>query len=471
MKILFIQKQAFPYFGIMSMAGYLKRHGHTSDCLIDNLEPVDKQNDLLGRADIVGISALSSEHRWLIDCIERVKNVVPDTPVIIGGVHAILYPEILSQTRAELLCAGEGETILARLLDDMAINGNARDPSRIKGLAYRENGEIKKTPLPTLLQNIDWIEDREVYYRRYKILRIEGQKQFLSGRGCPHRCNFCFNDRFQDIFKGLGSYVRKKPVDVFIEEIKRTEETYGARVLFFSDDTFAIDREWLNSFLRRYRKEINKPFMCVVRADHINEKITRELALSGCHTISMGVETGNETIRNGTLNKGLSDETLQRAAGYLRKNNIRLQTSNMFGIPGETLEDALRTLRFNIELGASFAFAAMLMPLPGTGIEKAALELGWLERPLDFKALPQSFFAGSVFRVPGIEVLENVKDVAYWCVAYPGLYKFFEKIIRVRCRLFFGILNRAGIFFRYKRERKMSLGDAARMFWRYRGSR
>ncbi|MDP8215594.1 MAG: hypothetical protein RAO92_09430 [Candidatus Euphemobacter frigidus] len=47
-------------------------------------------------------------------------------------------------------------------------------------------------------------------------------------------------------------------------------------------------------------------------------------------------------------------EELRRAAGYLRKNKIRLQTSNMFGIPGETAEDALQTIRFNIELGTSF---------------------------------------------------------------------------------------------------------------------
>ncbi len=65
-----------------------------------------------------------------------------------------------------------------------------------------------------------------------KILRTEGQKQFLSGRGCPHRCNFCFNAQFQDIFRGLGRYVRKKSVDIFIEEIKRTKDTYGAKVIF-----------------------------------------------------------------------------------------------------------------------------------------------------------------------------------------------------------------------------------------------
>ena len=471
MNVLFIQKQAFPYFGVMSIAGYLKRYDHLCDCLIDNLEPVHKKVEELRRADIIGISVLSIEHRWLIDCIDRIKQVVPDTPVIIGGVHAILYPEILSETKADMLCAGEGEVVMAKLLDAIDCSSSICDLSRIKGLVFRENGKITKNQLPELLQDINWLEDRDVYYRRYKILRNEGQKQFLSGRGCPHRCNFCFNAQFQDIFRGLGRYVRKKPVDIFIEEIKRTKDTYGAKVIFFSDDTFSIDRGWLLEFLKKYRKEINRPFMCVVRADHLNEEIIREMSLAGCHTISMGVETGNEEIRNITLNKGISDNSLRRAAGYMMKNKIRLQTSNMFGIPGETEANALQTIRFNIELGTSFAFAAMLMPLPGTGIEKVALERGWLDKPLDFDMLPQSFFSRSVFKVPEIKILENVKDVAYWCVAYPKLYNLFEKLIRVRCRPFFQLLDRMGIFFRYKRERKLSLLDAIRMFWRYRSSR
>ncbi|MEE9611970.1 MAG: radical SAM protein, partial [Desulfatiglandales bacterium] len=299
----------------------------------------------------------------------------------------------------------------------------------------------------------------------------EDQKQFLSGRGCPYKCNFCFNAQLMEKYGGLGKYVRKKPVGLFIEEIERTKVEYGADSIYFSDDTFVIDREWLIEFLGQYRNNIKTPFMCVVRADQIDEEVARELSLSGCHTISMGVETGNERIRKRILNKNISNETLQHAAGCFRENNIRIQTSNMFGIPGETVDDALQTIRFNIELGASFAFAAMLMPFPGTGIEKVALELGWLDEPLSFEMLPQSFFSRSLFKVPEIQILDNVKSVASLCIMSPKLYGIFEKLVRLRCRLLFYLLNLIGLFFRYKSERNLSLINTIRTFWRFRSSR
>ena len=471
MNVLFIQKQAFPYFGIMSIAGYLKRYGHTCNCLIDNLEPVHKHGDALLHADLIGISVLTPEHLWLLDVVQRIKHLAPDTPIVIGGVHAILYPDILGETGADMLCASEGELSLKKLLDSMSRAGDFNGLSSIEGLVYREGMQIIKNKISKLIQLFDWFEDRSVYYNRYTSLKHDEQKQFMSGRGCPYRCNFCSNVQLQDKYRGLGKYLRKKPVDLFIEEIEQTRTEYGARSIYFSDDCFLIDKEWTFAFLAQYRKHIKTSFMCVVRADQIDREIARELSQSGCHAISMGVETGNEQIRRNILNKNITNTNLQYAADCLREYNIRIQTSNMFGIPGETLDDALQTVRLNIELGASFAFAAMLMPFPGTGIEKIALELGWLKKPLSLETLPQSFFSGSVFKVPQLPVLQNVKSVAHWCIVYPKMYRFFAKLVTIRFKPLFWLLDKMGIFFRYKGERMLSLREAIRMFWRFRRSR
>jgi len=470
MHVLFIQKQAFPYMGVMSIAGYLKKHGHSSSCLIDNFEPAHTQGSDLRRADIIGISALSSEHPWLIDVIRRIRTIVPDTPIIIGGIHAILYPDILHETDADMLCAGEGENVLTRVLDMIGHNRFPLDMGTIDGLVYKKEDALCKNRLPALVQQFDWHEDRSVYYKRYTALARDDQQQFISGRGCPYKCNFCYNAQLQEKYRGCGRYIRKKPVELCIEEIENVKCNYGVRSVVFADDAFAVDPAWLAAFLAEYRKRISIPFMCVVRADHITGEIARELSRSGCHTISMGVETGNEHLRNAILNKNISNESLRRAARYFKENNIRIQTSNMFGIPYETLDDALETVRFNIDLGATFTFAAMLMPFPGTGIEKVALESGWLDTPLRFDMLPQSFFSGSVFKGPHIDLLENVKSVIQWCIRYPTLYRFFKRMVRLRCRPLFRTLDRIGIFYRYKEERRLSTMGALQMFWRFRKS-
>jgi len=453
MEVLLIQKQAFPYFGVTSISGYLKKHNHNTDCLIDNLTPIETQKEVFDKADIIGVSVLSTEHAWLIDTVRKIRSMVGFKLIIIGGIHAILYPEILWETEADMLCIGEGEEAFRKIAD-------GKSWSSIEGIWLKDG---TKNNMPKLIQKFDWVEDRDIYYNRYPSLKKEEQKQFITGRGCEFRCNFCFNKHIQKKFSRMGKYIRKKPVDLVIKEIEAVE----SKVICFSDDNFIADKKWIFDFLEKYRRKINKPFMCVLRADLMTSEVANELSKSGCHTVSMGVETGNEETRKNILNKNLSNNAIFRAATLLQINNIRIQTSNMFGIPGETIEDALKTIQFNIDIGTDFAFTAMLLPFPDTDIERIALEYGWLDKPLSFESLPQSFFSSSVFNSPDIHILERIKAIAYWSIAYPKLFWFLKKLIRLECRLLFTLINNSGIFFRYKAERKLSFISAVKMFCRY----
>ena len=74
MKVLFIQYQPFPYFGIMSLSGYLKKHGFECYCLVAAME-----DDLLSEIrdinpDVIGFSVLSTEHRWLCEITRLIKD-------------------------------------------------------------------------------------------------------------------------------------------------------------------------------------------------------------------------------------------------------------------------------------------------------------------------------------------------------------------------------------------------------------
>jgi chemotaxis response regulator CheB len=56
MKICFVQKQSFPYFGIMALSEVLKQKGHATDVLISTNE-----DDLISKIktigpDIIGMS-------------------------------------------------------------------------------------------------------------------------------------------------------------------------------------------------------------------------------------------------------------------------------------------------------------------------------------------------------------------------------------------------------------------------------
>ena len=92
MKICFVQKQLFPYFGIMALSGVLKQQGHETDVLINTCEPdfIAKLRSL--EPDLIGFSVMSTEHRWLKKMVPRIKQVMPDVPIVVGGIHATMYP-------------------------------------------------------------------------------------------------------------------------------------------------------------------------------------------------------------------------------------------------------------------------------------------------------------------------------------------------------------------------------------------
>jgi len=262
--------------------------------------------------------------------------------------------------------------------------------------------------------------------------------------------------------------IRRKKPGLFIQEIEDVVAQYGARSIFFADDIFASDKAWLREFAPEYKAKINIPFMCTGRADMISDETAGLLRQAGCHTVSIGVESGDEEIRRNILGKTISDSVLIKASQILRDNNILIQTSNMFVLPGETVEKALKTVELNIRMKTRFAFASFLMPFPGNRITRLAQETGVLKKDYTFKDMPSSFFTKSVLDIPDKQYIENVHAVSYWCIRHPWLYPFLRHIIRVRFPALFRIIFMAGLFFRYKEERRIGFFSAVRLFWRFR---
>lgn len=468
-RITFIQKNPFPNFSILSLAGYLKKHRIQSDVIVADLEKnaVKSLRDTM--PDIVGITCMSPEYLWAEDFIKKIKLYIPEAPIILGGVHPTVYAEeIPSNLPLDYMCVGEGEELLVELM--RSLNDISGSPEHIDGLFYKKNGVWIKNPMRRRIPSLDWDEDREIYYRRYSEMAFDDLKQFLSGRGCYYSCNFCFNAQINSLYGNDGLIVRRKKPDLFIQEVKDVILRYGAKSLFFADDIFASDRVWLKEFVSHYKTQIGLPFMCTVRANMITEDIGALLAEGGCHTVSMGVESGDEEIRRNLLGKNISNRELIEASIILRDNKIRLQTSNMFVLPGETKEKALKTIELNIQMKTTFAFASFLMAFPGNRITRIAQEMGALKRDYTFKDMPKSFFTKSALTIPDKHDIENIHSISYWCIRYPILYPILRRIIHIKFPFLFKIIYLVGLFFRYKEERCIGFFSAVKLFWRFRKS-
>lgn len=471
MKILFIQKYIFSYAGIMAISGYVKQKGHDCSVLIDSLLKNKKLliKEIKAQApDTIAFSLMSTDHSWFVDIIQVIKKEFPKIPIIAGGVHVILYSnEIISIPEVDVVCTAEGEITTLQYLEYLA---GKRTLDEVLGIAYKKNREIIRTKSSPLIEDLDsFTEDREVYYDDYKTLKDLPLKVFFSSRGCPYKCSFCINHHLQDRFRDLGKYVRRKSVQHFIKEIKNIKDKYGMKFIFCADDLFAYNIKWLEDFAEKYKKEIDIPFICTCRADRLTEEVVKCLAKAGCHSVSFGVETGNEKLRHTVLNKKITDEQLVNAGRLLTKYKLEYQTSNMFGLPGETFEDGLKTIDLNIKIGAKYTMSAIFLPFPKTKLADLCIEMGLLKPDYSFDDMPSSFITHSVLKQKDTAKLERQQKVASLMIQYPKL----RNILAFAAKnipfypLFFA-LYLVGTVLRFREERKLSIWETLKYLWSYR---
>jgi len=275
--------------------------------------------------------------------------------------------------------------------------------------------------------------DRTVYFK-YKVVQDFHMDHFsfITGRGCPYSCTFCANSASKNLYKGKGRYVRKRSVENCIEDLLESKRRYPIRRLVFEDDTFILNEGWTLRFLEAYAAKVRLPFIGNARADQVTPEIVSALKKAGCTGVKMGVETGRESLRNEVLKKRIPDHAYVEAARLLHAAEIDIQSFNMVGIPGGSLEADWETVHFNRRIGVKHAWCSITNPYPRTEIMEIAVQSGCLERQeLTDGFFPESFFAPSKMRIPDRRQVANLHHLFNLCVSYPRLEPLMRFLVRL----------------------------------------
>jgi anaerobic magnesium-protoporphyrin IX monomethyl ester cyclase len=426
-RVALVQNLYTENLGLMYISAYLQKQGHEARIFIDvkgtnAFSEIEAYQPLM-----IGFSCTTGMHHWALDFARRYKSIHPQIQVILGGPHPTFYPEVIRDPALDFVCVGEGEEAIAEL----AIALDAKnDPTYIGNIWSKKGDQIFENPVRPLLQDLDALPfpDRS-YYDRYPITARETSKNFISGRGCAYKCNFCANHTLMELYHGKGKYVRFRSRENVIEEIKQVRAHYPIRFIGFSDDILIVNRKWLYPFLDLYKREIGLPFLSTVRANLVDEELVSALKEAGCISCVFGVESGVERIRNEVLAKGVKDEHITEAARLFHKYRIRFGTYNMVGLPGETVEDAFQTVKINAKIQPDFPWCSVLQPYPGTQIRKRIEdELGHC-LPVD--EIGASYFTSSVVRSREIRQLENLQKFFHLAVKFPILQPLIRQLIKL----------------------------------------
>jgi anaerobic magnesium-protoporphyrin IX monomethyl ester cyclase len=280
----------------------------------DHFEP---EYDLLAnelvkfKPDAIGLSVISLSIPEAIKTTQFLRSKF-DLPIIWGGVGTTLQPEIAIES-ADMVCVGEGEGVLVEFANRLQQN---IDWSSIEGTWVKTPaGEvIKNAKRPTgSLDNIaipDWDISKMFFITANRIwknkaafnLVTSGDYQIMTQRGCPFSCSFCVESRYQEMF-GKKNSLRRRSVDLVIEELVIAKEMFNPRVLWFWDDVFTVNPRWLKEFLPKYKEKVGIPFWCYTYPTTHNLELLKDLKEAGCNCISMGIQSGSERVLKEVYNR------------------------------------------------------------------------------------------------------------------------------------------------------------------------
>lgn len=369
----------------MALSASLKNAGHETSLVFFQNDPFNKDKivQALKREtpDFIALSFMSGVKEHYIDLSGYIKEHI-STPIVIGGPAPTFDPNLcnFNDNQFDAVCIGEGDLSIVNFVNKYNSSGN---PTPLHNFVVRSgNGGQVRGELLDLIDPLDQLPfpDRKIIYDKDDFLRNSKIKMFMSGRGCPYQCTYCFNHKYNKMYKGKGHIIRHKSVDYFLEEILQIRKDYPLEGIIFEDDIFIIDREWLAEFARKYPEKISLPYMCYVRPNLVTVEIAGLLKSSGCYSVRVAVECGNQDLRNKILKRNLTDEQILKSCKILHDTGLKVGTINILGLPTETIENMRETLSLNRACEPEHVSANLFMPLPGVDLTNYAIEKGLLDK-------------------------------------------------------------------------------------------
>ena len=416
--------------GIAYLSGMLKANGRQTEVFEIGNDPKKAfRNINYFKPDIVAYSVISGNQNFYLDFNKGLKKELRFKSLF-GGPHVTFFPEIIEEDSVDAICIGEGELAIEEF--SRKFSDHKEMPEGVLNFWVKKNGRIIKNPVRPLIKELDSLPlpDREIFYKKFPIINNHGVKHFLAHRGCPYRCAYCFNKSYNDIYKNNSRIYRARDPENVCAEINYVRSSTGIKMVGFVDDVFTLNKKWVRNFSRVYRKDVNLPFSINARFDNLDEETVCLLKEANCALACVGVEAGNDSIRNRILKRHMSVDTMLKSANLLKKYKIKFLTENIIGLPAEDLKAAIQTLKVNMQIRPDFANCSFFSPYPKLELTDYAIENNYFDG--DFSKLNINYYHNAPIRSKNKEELNkklNLRCFFSLIVRYPSFFKFFERLI------------------------------------------
>lgn len=286
-----------------------------------------------------------------VEFASKVKSVIPDSHITLVGTHPTRATEEtfgLSKS-IDSICRGEYDYIVVDLAESLEEN---KSLNNVKGLSFRENGNIINNKNRELIENLDDLPFVSEVYKKH--FGMEGIKKYfyaslkwpqvtiLTARGCPYNCSFC-NIPFK------SSYRSRSPENVIqeFEYIKR--ELPEVKEVMIEDDTFPASKERTMKICNLLiDKKIKIEWSCNARVN-TDLEILNKMKEAGCRLLCVGFETPTQEVLD-KIHKKTTRELQMSFMKDTKKAGLLVNGCMILGLPGDTKDTVKQSIKFSKKL-------------------------------------------------------------------------------------------------------------------------
>jgi radical SAM superfamily enzyme YgiQ (UPF0313 family) len=302
------------------------------------------------------------------------KDLNPNGLVLTGGMHATVAPDEMAAVEAfDRICMGPGEKVIVDLVRDPAAFPRVFSAEGTKSMAEWPMIDRELWPKPASRRvqrkwKWRWPMEPECGWGPGPVATV------ITSRVCPWQCVFCNENSY---IPNMG----RRSVDQVIDELNYLDRKYGVGSVVIHDSMFFQNPKWLREWIDKYPRQTKGwTYWAAGRADTVRqwpdlfEALIKE---TKWRTISIGFESGSDRILR-LLNKECTEEDNYFAIDLVNRIGDELErrgekppmfwSNIMLGIPGETHEDAFKTMRMLKRMKRVMPSIAFYAPYPGSAL-------------------------------------------------------------------------------------------------------
>lgn len=385
-----------PYapLGLLYISAFLNKH-HVKNHVFDStFYSLEKQLEFINKIQ-PKVIAIYTNLMTKINVIKLVKILKANAKygfpkIILGGPDITYNCENYLKTGVDFLIIGEGEETTLELYNAIL---NNTDYSTITGIAYLQNGKVKKTPSRIKMKDLSELPlpnraaiPVEKYLETWKTHHGKSSMTISTQRGCPYTCKWCSTAVY-------GQSYRRRPAHLVAKELNLLKETYKPDNIWFVDDVFTVSHKWIKSFHEEViKQDAIIPFECITRAERLNDEVLKLLKEAGCFRIWIGAESGSQKIID-AMDRRVDVNVVKEAIKKTNAIGIETGTFIMVGYPGENENDINETISYLKSANPTHFTITVAYPIKGTSLyneieNKITIQPNWetsTDRDIDFK--------------------------------------------------------------------------------------